>query len=274
MATWKRNVAQGITLVELLVVLTILGLMAAVAIPTFARLGFFSRNETQRGAQELYKLLSATRVLAATNRVNTALAYGFTYKSDSFSGQSVKTIESFAIVQKVPADCKLIVNDVEITDQSMRDLAFVPAAEMQGVSIFRPLPQNTALLAEESYAGDENELYGSLKTAIHIYPGEYDYDPSKRSWSFRSNGELTQADGSDTNFPAHVFTPAGRMEWSNPVKERCEIHVAYPPDADPVERLVNPETADPQRIKLSDFRAIDLELYRGTGRVRIKREEN
>jgi type II secretory pathway pseudopilin PulG len=258
----------------LLVVLTILGLMAAVAIPTFARFGFFSRNETQQAARELYKALSATRVLAANNRVKTAVAYAVTNTSDSLTGQSdTKTIESYAIVQKLPEGYKLIVNGAEKTD----DMAFVPVTEMrEGASIFRLMPEDTALLAAESYADERNGLYDSvIKTAIHIYPGEYTYDEGERRWSFRSDdGPLTtKPGGEDTDFPAHVFTPSGRMEWSNPGKERCKIHVGYPPDADPVERFVNPETVDPQNIKLSDFRTIDLELYRGTGRVQIVREE-
>jgi prepilin-type N-terminal cleavage/methylation domain-containing protein len=270
------GVAQGITLVELLVVLTILGLMAAVAIPTFARFGFFSRNETQQGARELYKVLSAARVLAATNRVDTALAYAFTYKSDSLRDQKTKTIESFAVVQKVPDSYKLVVDGNEVTDRSLRDLAFVPVEGMQGVSTFRAMTQDSALLAEDTFSDGENELYGSVKF-ICVYRGEYQYDPNERSWSFYASEKLTwrDLDGTDKDtFPAHVFTPSGRMEWSNPGKERRKIHVGYPPDADPVERFVNPETVDPQNIKLSDFRTIDLELYRGTGRVQIVREES
>jgi len=272
-AAYKCGGAQGITLLELLVVLAILGLMAAVAIPTFAKFGFFSRNETQQGARELYKVLSATRVLAATNRVNTAVAYAVTYEPDSLiPGQNTKTIGSFAIVQKLPEGYELIVGGTKVTDEVVLDMAFVPATEMQGVGIFRPMPQDTALLAVQSYADEENGLYGSSEN-IHIYPGEYSYDAGERRWSFRSDGELTQADGTDTSFPAHVFTPSGRMEWSKD-KERCKIHVAYPPDADTVERFADLKEIDPENIKLSDFRTIDLELYRGTGRVQIVREES
>jgi prepilin-type N-terminal cleavage/methylation domain-containing protein len=276
--------AQGITLLELLVVLAILGLMAAVAIPTFARFGFFSRNETQQGARELYKVLSAARVLAASNRVKTAMAYAFTYKSDSLTGQSTKTIESYAVVQKLPQGYQLIVKGTKETDDDVLDHAFVPVTEMRdGASIFRAMPPDTALLAAESYGNgddkEENGLYYSLiaeESYIRIYPGEYTYDEAERCWSFRSDdGPLTtEPGGEDTDFPAHVFTPSGRMEWSQSGKERCKIHVAYPPDADPVERFVKPESVDPQNIKLSDFRTIDLELYRGTGRVQIVREES
>jgi len=273
-AARMRAAAEGITLVELLVVLTILGLMAAIVIPTFARFGFFSRNETQLGARELYKVLSATRVLAATNRVDTAVAYAVTSKrQDSLTGEYPKSIESYAVVQNVPEGYKLLgVDGNEVTDKSTRALAFVPVEGMQEAATFRPMPQGTALLAQDAYGDGENPLRGSLK-GIHIYLGEYEYDPSQRYWLFRASEELTQADGT-YDFPAHVFTPSGRMEWSNSDKERREINVGYPPDADPVERFASPDSVDPQNVRLSDFRTIKLELYRGTGRVQIVREES
>ena len=264
-AAYKCGGAQGITLLELLVVLAILGLMAAVAIPTFARFGFFSRNETQQAARELYKVLSVTRVLAASNRVDTAVAYVFTFKPDSVTGESaVKAIEYFAVVQNVPEGYKLIKVDGSTVPESERDKAFVPVEGMQEAGIFRPMPQGTALVpANADPDGVEK---------ICIFRGEYEYDPSQRSWLFRASEELRQADDT-TEFPAHVFTPSGRIRL-DASKERFTISVGYSPDADPVERFVNPETVDPQNIKLSDFRTIDLELYRGTGRVQIVREES
>lgn len=264
-AARMRAAAEGITLVELLLVLVILGLMAAIVIPTFARFGFFSRNETQQGARELYKVLSMTRVLAATNRVDTAVAYAVTSnKPDSLTGQFVKTIESYAVVQNVPEGYKLVdVDGNQVTDE----WAFVPVEGMQEAATFRVIPQGTALLAEDAYGDGENPLIGSLKP-IRIYLGEYEYDPSQRYWLFRASEKLTQVDGT-YDFPAHIFTPSGRMEWSKADRERREINVGYPPDADPIERFASPDSVDPQNVKLSDFRTIRLELYRATGRVQI-----
>ena len=263
-AVYTCGGAQGITLLELLVVLAILGLMAAVAIPTFARFGFFSRNETQQGARELYKLLSVTRVLAASNRVDTAVAYLFTFKPDSLSGQSSKTIEAFAVVQNVPENYKLLVDGNEVTG-AQRDRSFVPVEGMQGASTFTSMPQDTALLVGSA-------LPDGAKDDILIYRGEYEYDPNQRYWVFRTSDadKLTwrDADGTEKdNFPAHVFTPSGRMQ-TDATKERFTISVGYPPDADPVERFSNPDSPAPEP------RTINLELYRGTGRVQIVREES
>ena len=89
-------------MVELLVVVVIIGVMAAVAIPTFARFGFFSRNETQLAATELYKLLNASKVYAAAYRVNAGLAYGIVLKRDSLTGQALEAIDAVAMVYKLP----------------------------------------------------------------------------------------------------------------------------------------------------------------------------
>ncbi len=89
-------------MIELLVVIVIIGLMAGIAIPTFARFGFFSRNETQIAAAELYKLLNASKVYAATYRVNAGLAYGIELKRDSLSGLALEAIDAVAMVYRLP----------------------------------------------------------------------------------------------------------------------------------------------------------------------------
>ena len=62
-------------MVELVVVVAIIGIMAAVAIPTFARMGLLWRNDLQSSARELYTLLRAAKIYAGTYNVETAVVY-------------------------------------------------------------------------------------------------------------------------------------------------------------------------------------------------------
>jgi prepilin-type N-terminal cleavage/methylation domain-containing protein len=225
---------RGFTLVEMLVVLAIIALMAAVAIPTFSRMGLFSGNETQRAARELYTLLRAAEVYAATYRIDTALAYSF-YGPSPDNG-SLPRYRAVALMYRHPAPHTLSGPAGPagfLPGQTM----FVPVQE-DDIGVFRALPGDSALVPspDGTYAGQGMQNIPAF---------------------FIRSGDQHQID-------AHVFKPSGRMDIddTNP-KELYTINVGFTGETDESERLVDP--AHPEQGE----RAIPIELYRSTGRVRI-----
>ena len=81
--------AGGLTMVELVVVVAIIAIMAAVAIPSFARMGLLWRNDLQASARELYTLLRAARIYASTYNVETAVVYT-TYRPEGGASANLR----------------------------------------------------------------------------------------------------------------------------------------------------------------------------------------
>ncbi len=77
----KSKSEQGLTLIELIVVLAIVATLSALAIPGLARLGAFSNDSLPRASRELFEMLSAARIYATTWNVRTAVVYNPTTTS-------------------------------------------------------------------------------------------------------------------------------------------------------------------------------------------------
>ena len=94
--------AGGMTLVELLVALAIVAVMAAVAVPTFSRLGLFSDDPVRNGGRELYAMLQGAKARAATYNVKTAVVYHVVSVKDSITDQDVQVASHVAVVEEEP----------------------------------------------------------------------------------------------------------------------------------------------------------------------------
>ena len=70
-----RESRAGFTLVEILVVLAIVAVVSAIAIPGLAKMGAFSRDEFTRATQEVNSVLRAAQLYATTYNENTAVVY-------------------------------------------------------------------------------------------------------------------------------------------------------------------------------------------------------
>lgn len=176
-ATDNRVRAGGLTMVELVVVMAIIGLMAAIAIPSFTRMGLFSGNELQDSAREIYTLLRAARAYAGTYNVDAALVYSPYRSTDT----GISSLRAVAIMYRPQGDPDL----------------FVPVPrEDQGQ--FRELPRDTMVLAEAGFPP------GTESITIHRDNEDADDPESYAAHVFDPSGRLRQPKGMKERYTFQV----------------------------------------------------------------------
>lgn len=233
MRTWRYRAAGGFTMTELLVVMSIIVILVAAAVPTFARLGVFSRGDMQNTARELYNLLTAARIYASTYRVNTAVAYDYADIGDSVTGGTARALRAAALLYQYPRP------------DGDPNTFFAP---IPGRDIFRPFPGRCVILLGDP--ADDAPLLGL--TSIDAY--------MQIDWSDEEDPL-----GARMDLPAHVFLPSGRMKLDESTRQRFRLLVTPSPDDRPEDRLIDPDN----RSLASNLRAIPLDLYQATGRVKM-----
>ena len=251
--------AVGLSMPELLVVLTIISIMAVVAIPTFARLGVFSRSE----------LRNTARIYAATYRVDTAVVYVMdnwvdpmnscfgpddtnlpglaTPVMDSVSGQMVRVLRAAAIMYAYPLD------------PYKGEYVSMHRPE----SVFQDFPGRMVipLTMDDEYISVVN---AGIRPRLEAGDTQIDALGLKPVKVWLDGGPYTGEDcGVYAWMPAHVFQSSGQLAVSG--KERYVILVAPSPAESPDLRLVNPEGP----LSLSNLIHIPIEIYRATGRVKV-----
>ncbi len=274
----QRKGEPGLTLVELLVVLGIIGIISAVTIPLLARTGFFTSSKADLAARELFTMLRAAKIYATTHNVETALAYGGLLVEDSFSGETVPVIDSVAIVRRLRRD------ELLLHGFSANDVIFVPLSARAGE--FKAFPNGTCILPDAfaidvetgqfSRTGLTGVSIANLDENVPVEPRlDYNmYDPD---------------DEFDNTFPAHRFSAEGALLPHHGLpQQRLRLRVGLLPDADISDRFfVDPEEAGSLEsiavffseavqfpvLKLADGTPIDIDveilLYVATGRVKV-----
>lgn len=259
--------STGITLLELLVVLFILGVLTATVVPVFSRYGPLARNDMQHAARELYAFLRAAKIYAATYRTDTALAYAVVLKEDSYTGQTVESINAAAMVYKMPEyvrqhcyffadlDGEPLVRPVPIPDD---EYAFIPVRGQpveQEKGMFRPMPGLTGILCENllpNGAGCRSRLNETLKQ-IRVY-----------EVAFVDNYPVT-----GVRYQARLITPAV-LNPNEPgilsgLPDRLQYLLAYPAGRQFLQ--YKPDPIDPSnQDNLQDFR-VPAHIFTPSGRM-------
>ncbi len=263
-----RRQAAGFSLTELLVVLGVIALMAGIIVPTALSRRNLSTANMRTASRELYALLAATKVYAATHNVPTAVVYGIREMGDSHLGKRIQVIDSVAVVRgfKDPDEVAALQRDLGVAGKAAADY-FRPITHEQGN--FNRLSNNVALLPlvydEPDWVFDEHEMSISAKETGFVpvrltrveEGGVVVFDPNHDFNGARSFPGLA--------FPAHVFLPSGIMRKPAEASERLKLHVGPMPDEALSLRF---ETTD-GAVNTGRPRFMQLFLFPSTGRVAI-----
>jgi len=229
MARGSRT-SHGLSLVEILSVLAIIAIMASVTVPMMWRMGAFSRERRTGAARELYAMLRAAKVYAASNRVDTALAYYYNPEDDNHDpvlGFQRQLLNTTIIVRKLTSG------------------DFVPLQNRNGA--FRAMEEGTC-----AYLTDVDSA-GLKEISVR--------DAEDRPLYVERDGILVPVD----TFLAHVFKPSGRMRTDSQ-RQRFELKVGLTPDANIEERFVDVDPEPPDQLEEI---LIPVELFSATGRVNV-----
>lgn len=233
----------GLTMVELVVVVAIIGLMAAIAIPSFARMGLLWKNDLQSSARELYTLLRAARIYASTYNVETALVYT-TYRPP---GSTADNLRAAAVMYQHPHPNMRATFYSDDGDIAYSGPVFVPVPR-RDEGQFTTLPGNTGILPPVDF-----------EQVPILYPQDGAF-----------NNYVPDKNYCDYPLYAHIFEPSGRLRADGLTpQELYTIRVGYTTDASVEERLVDPELGEQAP---NNIRKIDVNIYRATGRVEIAKE--
>ena len=290
-ATQRRETA-GLSLVELLVVLGMIGVISAVVVPVFIRNGWFTSGKTAFAARELFTVLKAARVYASTYNVETAVAYGGRLVTDSELARDsainhiVPVADSVVLARRLKRD-ELILYGLPANSGDI----FVPLRSDEGV--FRVLPKQMAVLPDlfKVEGTSPNFVSSTGLWPLRIYDTE-------AGVFFQPRADYALPGAVPSSFPAHRFLPDGSLRKPESLPtQRFTIRVGARPDlsykdrfhSNPDKDVLRAETrplifdadhatapiamvlnfdGDPLTPDYADI-VVSLEIFAPTGRVKL-----
>lgn len=258
-----RRGRAGLTLVELLVVLAMIGVLSAVLIPLAVRGGWSSGSKTAFAARDVFTLLKAARVYASTHNVETALVYGGTMVQDSeITGNPCVPIVDSVLLARRLKRAEMIefieTNPGLALPISATDI-FVRVTTNDGE--FRQIPKDMTILPEIFLVDGSNNSTTGL-TGVRVFAPEVlqngvpvdERDMYLAPRTDTCSGSPTEGIGlnyrrdSDPGtvwyFPAHSFLPDGTMRTPEG-PQRLRFRIGPRPDMTFRDRFhVNPDTVE------------------------------
>ncbi|MCP4645173.1 MAG: hypothetical protein GY851_32325, partial [bacterium] len=239
------------------------------------KVGAFSRGGVNDSTRQVYTILRAARVYAATFREDTAVFYTETWPEDSDTGlpTDVAVMDGLGVARRLPethdlyeniqADLASLSADVSIPSEEIDDALdnvffMVQAPEVQ----IQPLSEGACarvFLSETMYTAHLNyvclyDLRGWVPEDLAdvpplIEPRENPYAPGAPR----------------ITFPAHVFRPSGMLDGAYGDSGRTLLWVGAAPDAPLEDRYFENEGTDYETLSI-------VELHPATGRVKISED--
>lgn len=277
----RRDRNQGITLIELLIVLAIVGLLTSVAIPFVFQAGLLSGNKSSLAGRELFNMLRAAKVYAGTYNVDTALAYSVRTVDDSFTGENVGIVDAVGLVRRLKrGELQALADELGVNLRPLglddEDELYVPVGT--GQTTFNFIANQSCILGNLFFDPDGFAEDSALKAIIILDPG---LDRNVRGRMVpRLNANLGvpnpqglfMDDASDSRqylFPAHVFNPSGEVTGTMS-KQRVKIRVGPLPTADPDDRFVDSSIVDRDNVRdPANLVHSEITLYTAIGRVKV-----
>ncbi len=236
--------SRGLSLVELLVVLGIIGLISAIIVPLAIRNGWFTSSKAAFAAREYFTLLKAAGVYAGTYNVETALAYGGRYVEDSETDVQMPVIDTLILARRLKREEIIRLREQgHLLLTSPDEDYYAAVAGVEG--IFRPLPNQTCLLSDvfsveqETFNSQTSWVSSKGLRGIRIYDVDEQAFVEPRFQNgvmldYALDGFVYDEDNPDAfppSFPAHVFKADGTIEVSsNFARQRFRVRAGVLPD--------------------------------------------
>ncbi|HEX73499.1 MAG TPA: prepilin-type N-terminal cleavage/methylation domain-containing protein [Candidatus Hydrogenedentes bacterium] len=303
-----KHRAAGLSLPELVVAITIIAVMAVVAIPTFSRLGVFSRSELRNTARTVHSLLKAARVYAATYRVDTAVVYvmdnwvdppfleydDFTETSppliqmlnDSVSGGGVRVLRAAAIMYKMPryprdfcqqppcARVETTEDERGYVSMGRPESVFQEFPGRMVIPLVHPItlesvfPLDVAYLANKNAGGQLAEL-GLTPVKVWLRGGPYNPPRAMIKGDINDCG-IPDSDRIEPDANQWAWLPAHVFNSAGQLKVDAGKERYVILVAPSPDESPHVRLVDPERERaLGNLIHIPIEIYRATGRVKV-----